>query len=184
MAGRRQRRRAEKAKRHAVASRLEPPRIDPEVWLHFREASRVERLAYTRTQAAQALGVGRSTFDRTILPLIETVVMPTGTLLVPVDELERFLTERRQRARCARIPAGRPGRKPGVPADVRARIQRERAAGHSLSEIAGGLNDDDVATSQGGLKWWPSTVQAVLTGPRPLEDSGGRHETASASCSS
>jgi hypothetical protein len=181
MAGRRQRRRAEKAKRHAVASRLEPSRIDAEVWLHVREAPRVERLAYTRTQAAQALGIGRSSFDRTVLPLIETVVMPTGTLLVPVDELERLLAERRQRARCARIPAGRRGRKPGVPPDVRARIHRERAAGRSLSEIAGGLNDDEVATSQGGRKWWPSTVRAILTGPSPLE--AGGHELASASAS-
>jgi hypothetical protein len=41
-----------------------------------REATRVERLAYTRTQAADALGVSRSTFNRRVLPLIETVAMP------------------------------------------------------------------------------------------------------------
>lgn len=33
-----------------------------------REATRVERLVYTRTQAAEALGVSRSTFNRRILP--------------------------------------------------------------------------------------------------------------------
>ena len=50
-----------------------------------REAPRVERLAYTRTQAAAVLGVSRSTFDRRVLPLIETIEMPWGTQLIPVD---------------------------------------------------------------------------------------------------
>jgi transposase-like protein len=52
-----------------------------------REAKRVERLAYTRTQAAEALGISRSTFNRRILPLVETVEMPWGARLIPVNEL-------------------------------------------------------------------------------------------------
>ena len=55
-----------------------------------REAARVERLAYTRTQAAEALGISRSTFNRRVLPLIDTVAMPWGTRLIPVDELQRL----------------------------------------------------------------------------------------------
>jgi hypothetical protein len=63
--------------------------------LVVREATSVERIAYTRTQAAEALGVSRSTFDRRVLPLLETVETPWGTRLVPVDELTRLLGERR-----------------------------------------------------------------------------------------
>ena len=59
-----------------------------------RVAERVERLAYTRTQAAAALGISPATFARRVLPLIETLEMPWGTLLVPVDELERLAAER------------------------------------------------------------------------------------------
>ena len=65
----------------------------------FREATRVKKLAYTRTQAAQALGISTSTFERRILPFIETVQMDWGKRFIPVDELERFLTARRQQAR-------------------------------------------------------------------------------------
>ena len=76
------------------------------------EAPRVERLAYTRTQAAESLGVSRSTFNRRVLPLIETVAMPWDTRLIPVDELQRLLAERRQTARAEALPRARPGRPP------------------------------------------------------------------------
>lgn len=64
-------------------------------------------------------------------------------------------------------PVGPRGRRPNVPADVVARIVAERNAGRSLPVIAAGLNDDDVPTAQGGARWYPSTVLAVLrrTGP-------------------
>ena len=60
-----------------------------------------QRLAYTRTQAAEALGISTSTFERRILPFIETVQMDWGKLFIPVDELERFLAVRRQLAKAA-----------------------------------------------------------------------------------
>ena len=43
------------------------------------------------------------------------------------------------------------------------RIVSERAAGHTFSAIAQGLNDDAVETARGGASWYPSTVKAVLT---------------------
>jgi Recombinase len=49
-----------------------------------------------------------------------------------------------------------------LPADVRERVARERAAGRSLAAIADGLTDDQVATAQGGVRWHPSTVRHVL----------------------
>jgi len=126
-----------------------------------RRATHVERLAYTRTQAAEALGVSRSTFDRRLLPLLETVDMPWGTRLVPVDGLERFVKERRGPAR-GRTQTAPPGRPAAVPAELVRRIQAENASGKSLHQIARELNATETPTAHGGGQWWPSTVRAVL----------------------
>jgi Recombinase len=133
----------------------------------IRKATYVERLAYTRAQAAAALGLSRSTFIRRVLPCVETIETGWGTQLVPVDELERFVTERRRKARAERRPPARPGRKIGLPPGVATRIRDENAEGKSLAEIARGLNRDGVPTSQGGRQWWPSTVRAVLVRSTP-----------------
>jgi hypothetical protein len=127
-----------------------------------REAARVKRLAYTRTQAAAALGVSRSTFDRRVLPLIEAIEMPWGTSLVPVDELERLLAERRRPAQRRAMPHAPVGRRTAVPADIVERIRAEYVAGSSLGEIARRLAADRVPTARGGSQWWPSTVRAIL----------------------
>jgi hypothetical protein len=126
-----------------------------------READRVERLAYTRTQAAEALGVSRSTFNRRVLPLIETIAMPWGTRLIPVDELQRFLAEQRRPARAQALSRAR-GRPVAVATDVADRIRAKHAAGNSLGKIARELTADQVPTAHGGAQWWPSTVRAVL----------------------
>jgi Recombinase len=183
MARRRLRRKSAKARRHAdplsalfdefvesapperaiVGEHVEQPAM--------RAADRVERLAYTRTQAAAALGVSPATFARRVLPLIETIEMPWGTELVPADELERLVAEHR------RPPRGRGrtrprARRPATPEDVAGRIAADQHAGKSLGQIARELNADGVPTAQGGSQWWPSTVRVVLkrTGTR----AGGR----------
>jgi Recombinase len=156
MSRRRLRRRNEKARRHEAAK---PASAPVEV---VREATRVERLAYTRTQAATALGISRSTFDRRVMPLIETVEMPWGTKLVPVDELERLISERRRRPVRARPEQATRGRPRVLAADVVDHIRSERKAGRTLREIATNLNDRRVPTAHGGARWWPSTVRAVL----------------------
>jgi Recombinase len=127
----------------------------------IRRAPRVERLAYTRGQAAEALGVSRSTFMRRVLPYVETIETPWGARLIPVDELERLLAERR-RAKPRPRPAVR-GRPRRLHEQVVERIQAAHDAGQSLGEIARDLNANGVATAQGGRQWWPSTVRAVLT---------------------
>jgi Recombinase len=126
-----------------------------------RTTPNVQRLAYTRSQAAEALGVSRSTFIRRVLPYVETIEMPWGAKLIPVDELERLLAERRRAAEVRSAPATR-GRPPLVSAEVIGRIRSERAAGASLRRIAAGLNADGVATAHGGAQWWPSSVRAIL----------------------
>ena len=91
----------------------------------IREVSRVERLAYTRTQAAEALGISRSTLNR-LLPFLEIVELPWGTKLVPVDELERLLRERRSARR--RPEPATPGRPRALPPELVRQI-RVRAGG-------------------------------------------------------
>jgi len=154
MSRRRQRRR-ELLQRHSVASSRAP-----DARPIIREAGRAERLAYTRSQAAEALGISRSTLNR-LLPFLETVELPWGTKLIPVDELERLLEERRRSARGRREPATR-GRPRSLPPKLVERIRAERAAGKSLARIAGDLNANGTPTAHGGRQWWPSTVRAVL----------------------
>ena len=162
MSRRRLRRRSDKQQRHA-----QPTTGAFTARVVVREATHVERLAYTRPQAAQVLGVSRSTFNRRVLPYIETLQMDCGTRLIPVDELERFVAERRQQARAGHQRPARLGRKASLPPEVVARIRGERAKGKSLGEIARELNADRVGTSQGGRQWWPSTVRSVLVRSSP-----------------
>jgi len=154
---RRHRRKAEKAKRHTPSA----PKPSNSPAVAVRRATHVERLTYTRTQAAEALGVSRMTFDRRVLPLLETVDMPWGTRLVPVDELERLVNERRRPAR-GRAQNAPPGRPVAVPEELVRRIQAQRAGGTSLRQIACDLNAAQTPTAHGGVRWWPSTVRSVL----------------------
>jgi len=133
-----------------------------------REAGEVERLAYTRRQAAEALGVSISTIDRRVVPSLDTVKLPWGQRLIPVDELERFLRKHLApaRPRLARRPAGRPRT---LPASLVERIRLEYARGRSLAEIARALTSEGVPTAHGGRQWWPSTVRAVLVRSSRLE---------------
>jgi DNA invertase Pin-like site-specific DNA recombinase len=97
-----------------------------------------------------------------------------ANVMATFGQLERRLIGQRTKEalaqkRMAGVVLGRPR---SMPDDVRARIIAERASGRSLQAIAGGLNNDGVATSQGGTRWHPSTVAGVVrsnqetTGPR------------------
>ena len=118
------------------------------------------RLAYTPTQAAQALGISRSSLYR-LLPYLETIELPWGGTLIPVDVLE-WVTAERRRAAVTRRPRRRTGRRPAVPPAVVDRIRVARRAGKSLRAIAAELDTDRVPTAHGGVRWWPSTVRGVL----------------------
>ena len=110
---------------------------------------------------AAALGVSRSTFIRRVLPHVETIEMPWGATLIPVDELERLVHERR-RAPCAHPKPAAPGRPPILSPELIERIRAERRAGKSLRSIADDLNADGISTAHGGQRWWPSTVRGAL----------------------
>ena len=137
----------------------------------FRQATRVTKLAYTRTQAAQALGISTSTFERRILPFIETIQMDWGKRFIPVDELERFLTARRQQARAELRRPVTPGRKPGLPPEVVTRIQEERRAGKEPSPDRAGPQHGPGADIPG----WPTVVALDRARrSRPPESAYGR----------
>jgi hypothetical protein len=163
VSGRRQQRRAAKARRHpapaAPGRPVAPGAGDVRPRVVVREASAVERLAYTRSQAAEALGISRSTLRR-LLPYVDTIEMPWGTTLIPVDELERLLAERR-RAGCARR-AHPPGRRVVLALELEHQIRSQHAAGASLGQIARDLNAAATPTAHGGAQWWPSTVRSVI----------------------
>jgi hypothetical protein len=153
------------AKRRSVKPRTPASRIAEALAAPLavvREATRVERLVFTRTQAAEALGISRSTFNRRVLPIIETVEMPWGTRLIPADELERLIAERRRPAREQPQTPARPGRPAALSPELVEQIRAERDAGQSLAQIARGLNAAKRPTAHGGARWWPSTVRAVL----------------------
>jgi hypothetical protein len=155
MARRRQRRRREKEQRHA-------PRSVPPSAAADGNVDAVAPLVYSREQAARALGVSLATLDRRVVPAIATVKTEWGARLIPAVELERYLTDRTEEPRMRRRRPTRSGRKSTLPAEVLARIHRERAQGSSLAEIADRLNRDGIPTSQGGRQWWPSTVRVAL----------------------
>jgi len=161
MPSRRQRRRAAAQHRHASAT--QGGHVDGELEL----AERVERLAYTRAQAAEALGISLATLDRRVVPVIATVATEWGGRLIPVSELERYLAERSQQPRASSKALRRLGRKASVAPELVTRIKTEHANGSSLGEIARGLNADGARTAQGGRQWWPSTVRSVLARPNP-----------------
>jgi DNA invertase Pin-like site-specific DNA recombinase len=91
---------------------------------------------------------------------------PTGGLMAnmtaAIAEWERqIISVRTIEALAAKRAAGaRLGRPVTLPAEVRARIAAERAAGHTLQAIADGLTADGIATARGG-KWTPATVRKV-----------------------
>jgi len=114
--------------------------------------------------------VSISTIDRRVVPAIQTVKLPWGQRLIPVDELERFLRNHREpaRDRPTRRAAGRPVT---LPRSVVERIRLEYTRGQGLSAIARALTTAGVPTAHGGGRWWPSTVRAVLVRSSSLERS-------------
>jgi hypothetical protein len=157
MSARRKRGRERKRRQH----RTEPKRTWGPPPGELQEVDEADRLAYSRKQAAEALGVSISTVDRRLVPAVNTVKTPWGQRLIPVAELERFLREHLEpaRARAPRRPAGRP---PTLPPSVVDRIRVEVSSGRSFGEIARDLTSEGVATAHGGRRWWPSTVRSVL----------------------
>jgi hypothetical protein len=156
MSTRRKRKRKRERRRQTAAPPTASARTDA-----LYTVATVERLAYSRSQAAEALGLSISTIDRHVVPALDTVKTPWGQRLIPAAELERFLREHRDHARPV-APRRRAGRPPALPKPVVDRVRLEHIRGRSMGEIARGLTADGVPTAHGGRRWWPSTVRALL----------------------
>ncbi len=85
-------------------------------------------------------------------------------MLATFAQFERRLISQRTREALAikKARGDRLGRPRTMPDELRERIRRMHAAGESLAAIARTLTAEHVATAQGGVRWYPSTVQAVL----------------------
>jgi len=67
----------------------------------------------------------------------------------------------------ARAKGKRLGRPSRLPAEVRARILQERAAGRSYGAIAADLNRDGIKTGQGAPAWEHSAVRRIVLASTP-----------------
>ncbi len=136
----------------------EPPTI-------VRRAPRVERLAYTRAQAAEALGISRSTtFICRVLPYVVDGREAVGRQADP-GRRARATPHRRSTTRQAasyNLAPPREAPEQLLSARVLEQIRTERRRRASLRQIAAGLNADGTPTAHGGMQWWPSTVRSAL----------------------
>lgn len=93
---------------------------------------------------------------------------PSGEMMANVmaafAQYERRLIGQRTAAALAekKRQGVRLGRPRSLPLPIVERIVREREAGRTLAAIASGLDTDRVPTAQGGARWYPATVRAVL----------------------
>jgi DNA invertase Pin-like site-specific DNA recombinase len=94
---------------------------------------------------------------------------PSGEMLAnvvaSVAQYERRLIGVRTKDAMAvhRLNGAKYGRRRGVPEGVRREIVKRRMSGESFAAIADRLNARAVATSFGGLRWYPSTVRVVTS---------------------
>jgi excisionase family DNA binding protein len=115
---------------------------------------RAQNEQFSVTEAAARLGVNRSTLYRRARAGALTLTRQpySGRLVVDRDELERHI-HRHHSVR------GRPS----VLSDaLLARILAMREQGMSLPAIGAQLEREGVPTAHGGVRWWPSAVQAAL----------------------
>ena len=100
---------------------------------------------------------------------------PSGELMANVlavfAQFERRLIGQRTKDALAvkRTQGVRLGRPQRLSDAVVAGIVADRQSGKTLAAIAASLNDQNVATAQGGARWYPSTVRAVLAYAQPVE---------------
>ncbi|HEX8743600.1 MAG TPA: recombinase family protein [Thermoleophilaceae bacterium] len=87
-----------------------------------------------------------------------------ANVLATFAQFERRLIGQRTREALAakRAQGVRLGRPRQLPDDVVERIVEARGRGESYGAIAAALNADRVPTAQGGARWYPATVRAVV----------------------
>lgn len=134
-------------------------------------AQRLDRLSRSVADFAHLLDLSkRQGWTVAVLDADVDTSTPSGEFLVNVlasaAQYERRIIGARTRDALAQrrregVRLGRPSR---LPAEVVARIVRERETGASLREIAATLTAEGIPTAHGGAAWHASTVRKVLQG--------------------
>jgi DNA invertase Pin-like site-specific DNA recombinase len=131
--------------------------------------SKLDRLSRSIVDFGHLLEEARRRgFNVVALDLGLDLSTPQGELvanvIASVAQWERRIIGQRTKEALAvkRAQGVRIGRPPSLSESVLRLIERERARGLTLAAIATGLNEDRVPTAQGGARWYPATVRAVL----------------------
>lgn len=128
------------------------------------EFERLGDLAETAVRWAELQGWELLALDRMGKPSPAEVV-PWGSL--SVEEKRQRISDRTTEALAHKKLQGvRLGRPRSLPVGVVEYILEAHAAGLSWSAIARIMNEHHVPTAQGGRRWYPSTVRAVVLGQR------------------
>jgi DNA invertase Pin-like site-specific DNA recombinase len=137
-------------------------------------AAKLDRTSRSAGDFARLMARARA--ERWHLVLLDVQVDTTtaggkfvAQVLAAAAELERDLVAERTRDALAakKRQGARLGRPVSLPDQLRRRIVRLRVRhGWSLPRIAARLNEEGVATAQGGWRWWPETVAAVVRSVR------------------
>lgn len=132
--------------------------------------SKVDRLSRSLVDFAGLMD--RSTKEGWALVALDLGVdttTPTGEMVANVMATfaqfeRRLIGQRTKEALAEKREAGvQLGRPPTVPSDVSARIATAYRSGDTLRGIADALTAEGVPTAQGGVRWYASTVRAILT---------------------
>lgn len=161
---------AKSMNRPGLLSALERLEAGAADWLMATKLDRLSRsVGDFATIAKRArLGEKGQLFGLHILDMPYDLTTPNGefmaNIMVSTARFERRLNGQRTRDGMAQRKAeGKHiGRKRQLPPETVERIKAARASGASMAKIATGLNEDGIATSQGGAEWYPSSVKAVL----------------------
>jgi DNA invertase Pin-like site-specific DNA recombinase len=135
---------------------------------HGLMVSKLDRLSRNMEDGTRLLGDSQRQGWRIIcldLGVDTATIMGAGMYNMALNfaEIERKFIGKRTKDAMAEIGKTKHlGRKRQLPTEVAERIKAQRAARMTLTAIAEGLNTEQVPTAQGGAKWYPSTVKAVL----------------------
>ena len=131
--------------------------------------AKLDRLSRSVRDFSEIVATARAQrWQLVVLDVQVDTTTPSGELLANVmasfAQFERQIISQRIREALAvkRANGARLGRPRLLPADTVEAIVSARASGQTLQDIADQLNASGVATAQGGRRWWPSTVRAVL----------------------
>jgi DNA invertase Pin-like site-specific DNA recombinase len=131
--------------------------------------SKLDRLSRSILDFVSLMAIAeREGWQLVVLDMNIDTTTPSGALVAHVmasfAEYERRIIGARTSSalQVLKSQGVRLGRPRVMTQEVTERIVNERQDGRTLTAIAERLNSDGVATARGGVRWYPSTVRAVL----------------------